>query len=122
MSKTFDEFDALAGELLDEFEIGQDSGEMPVLKNPAERHPVTGQIIKPEETRAVRGVRASATDFEDVDNIQLGDLLMKFRVLELRGFDVTTKTKISSEGKVYGVLNVEPSGKNIMLTVQARSI
>lgn len=122
MSKVFDEFDALAGELLDEFSIGEDIGELPVMTNPAKTHPVTGAIITPAETRATRCTRKSTSDYEGEMNVQLGDVLLMYRVVELRGFNVDTNTTVSLESKNYGVENVELSAKNIMITVQCRSI
>lgn len=122
MSNTFNKFDALAEKLLDKFEVGQDAGEMPVLNNPAKTHPVTGSIITPAETRATRCARKNTSDYEGEMNVQLGDVLLMYRVVEFHGFNIDTNTTVSLEGKNYGVENVELSAKNIMITVQCRSI
>lgn len=122
MSKTYDEFNPLMGELMDEFNIGEDEGEQLVLTNPEERHPVTGAIVKPAETTAIRGARQSLSDYEGDLNVQFGDVLYKLWTQELRGFSVTTNTTASTEGKLYGVENLDLSAKGIAMTIQCRSI
>ena len=121
MTATRDKFNNLSLRLFDKFEIGGDLGESAELRNEAVTNPL-GVEITPAETKSVRCARTNFDDFQGEENVQLGDVFLIFRIDELEGFNIDTATRVTLDGRKYSVQREIPSGKDIVVTVQCRSI
>lgn len=122
MSATRDEFSELATELMDEFDIGQDSGEMVTANNYSKLGPGLPPSIS--DTITIRMIRSSFTakEVENLDKVQMSDVKYKVSVDESMSFNFNTATELVSNGVKYQVVEFIPSPKDIMVTMAARSV
>lgn len=121
MSVIKEEFDDLALELFDDFEVGQDAREQITLKNPGEYHPSTGTTDGP--SLHGRFFPATYKAIEVGDSIFTGDVKGIFIASEWAAFDINTNTKgVDDTGQGYKVIAFEPSPKNVVIIVQLRKL
>ncbi|MGB0943651.1 MAG: hypothetical protein ACPGUE_14670 [Marinomonas sp.] len=121
MSLIKTEFEELGIELFSDFEVGQDPRENITLENPCGFHPVTGPL--PGVTKSGRFFPASY-DVREVNNsISTGDTKGIFLTSEWSDFDINVNTKaIDDTGQKFEVLSINPSPKDVIITVQLRKI
>lgn len=121
MSSIKDEFEELALELFSEFEVGNDAREKITLTQPGISDPVEG--VLPGKSKTGTFFPASYALRDVSDSIFTSDVRGIFLCSEWESFGINVKTKaVDDTGQRYKVVNITPSPKDVIYTIQLRKL
>ena len=121
MSRIKEDFETLSLELFRDFEVGHDARENITMTQPGISDPVDGPL--PGESQSGVFFPASYALRDVSDSIFTSDVRGLFLCSEWESFGINTNTKaIDDTGQRYKVVNITPSPKDVIYTIQLRKL